>query len=146
MAKRVIAHIFTLLTLALSIVGCAPKEQNVCHVNPRNWDRSAEITIENNDTNTSFDISFFVRCNIDFNQKMLPVVVRTIAPDSSVHSEQAVWVFDSERAATPTATIQKIGYRNTCRLDQQGKYTFSVTPQTSVRGIEAVGLIIEKQE
>ena len=55
-------------------------------------------------------------------------------------------VFDSERAATPTATIQKIGYRNTCRLDQQGKYTFSVTPQTSVRGIEAVGLIIEKQE
>ena len=146
MAKRVIAHIFALLALTLSAIGCTPEEQNVCHVNPRNWNKSADITFENSSTNTLLDISFFVRCNADFSVKALPVVVRTEAPNSSVSSEQVVWVFDSERAANPTATIEKIGYRNTCLLQHQGTYTFSVIPQSPVRGIEAIGLIIEKQK
>ncbi len=146
MAKRAIAHIITLLAVVMSMVGCTPKERCVCHVNPRNWSRSADIVFENNDPETRLDISFFVRCNAGFDTKVLPVIVRTEAPDSSVSCERALWVFDSERAATPTATIQKIGYRNTCQLKQRGTYTFSVIPQRPVRGIEAVGLTIEKTE
>lgn len=145
MAKRYLAHIFSLLALALILSGCTPKKQNICHVNPRNWSQSADLSFDNIDTDTKLDISFFVRYNADFAIQPLPIIVRTEAPDSSVSSEQVLWVFDSERATSPTASIQKIGYRKGCRLNQQGKYTFSLTPQTSVRGIEAVGLIIEQQ-
>lgn len=147
MTQRIISHITAILAFAALLVGCAPKEKNVCHVNPNNWDRSADIVYENSQPGTSYvDISFFVRCNADLDINMLPVVVRIIAPDSAECIEQSIWTFDPEKPTAPATTVQKIAYRSTCAMNQIGKYIFSVTPMQSVRGVEAVGIITEKTD
>lgn len=147
MTKRITSFITACLALVLLVTGCAPKEKNVCHVSPTNWHKSADIVYDNKESGeTFFDISFFVRCNADFDLKMLPVVVRTIAPNSAECIDQAIWVFDSEKPSTPATTTQKIAYRSTCAMNQPGKYTFSIVPMQAVRGVEAVGIVLEKTD
>lgn len=146
MIQRVPKSIFTIAALLLLSVGCAPKEKNICYVNPQNWSKSADIVYDNSDTEGLYNIYFFVRCNADFDLKTQPVVIRVVSPDSSVNIDQAIWVFDADKAPTPTGTIQKIGYRSTCMLNQPGKYTFSIVPLSPVRGVEAVGLTFEKTD
>lgn len=144
MEKSFTTYLTAILVSVLLMAGCAPKEKNVCYVDPLNWSKSADIIYQNNDTNAVLDISFFVRYNADFDIKTLPVIVRSSAPDSSITIDQFIWSFDGEKAPTPTATIQKVAYRFTCLLNQTGKYTFSVVPMQAVKGVEAVGLIVEE--
>ncbi len=146
MLKKIAKYIIVVLCVSV-LTGCANRDKSICHVNPMNWDSAAEVVYDNeNEQYTLLDISFFVRCNVDFDLQTLPVVVRTEAPDSSITIEQYIWTFDSQKAATPTATIQKIAFRNTCMLNQKGRYTFSILPSMSVRGVEAVGLIVNDNE
>lgn len=123
--------------LALS-VGCGSRNKNICHVNPANWSNGAVVIIDNVDTQHLLDIEFFVKHNADFNLKTLPVVIRSIAPNGLECIDQAFWVFDEYDATATTASLQKIGYRSTCLLDQVGEYKFVISPLEPVRGIEAV--------
>ena len=144
MIQKVKRRAFTLVALLILSVGCTPKEKNICHVNPLNWSKSADIVFENKNTESLYNIYFFVRCNADFDLKTMPVIIRTTSPDSSTSIDRAFWVFDDEKAPTPTGTIQKIGYRSTCLLNTPGKYTFTIMPMEPVRGVEAVGLTVEE--
>ncbi len=146
MMKRVATYIAIVLAFSFLMTGCAPKEKNICHVNPKDWSNSANIFYENNQLDTYLDISFFVRCNNDFDVQAVPIIIQIEAPDSSIAFEHATWVFDGEKAPTPTASIQKIGYRSTCALNQRGTYKFSITPMYSIKGVEAVGLIVENNK
>lgn len=147
MRKIFSARIVAIVTCVALMVGCGPKEKNVCHVNPMNWSKSADIVYENNQPGQSYlDIAFFVRCNADFDAKMLPVVIRITAPDSSECIEPAIWMFDGELPTTPATTTQMVSYRTVCSLNQQGKYTFSIVPMQPVRGVEAVGITIEETD
>lgn len=147
MINRITSLIVVIMAFTLLMASCAPKEKNVCHVNPTNWSKGADIVYENDQPGTSYvNISFFVRCNADLDLKQLPVVIRTIAPDSAECIEQTIWSFDSEKPTAPATTIQKIAYRSTCAMNQPGKYIFSVVPMQAVRGVEAVGIITEKTD
>ena len=139
--KKIALALVALLTLS---VGCTPKEKNVCHVDPLNWSKGANIVYENNNTEALYNIYFFVRCNADFDLKTMPVIIRVTSPDSSISIDRAFWAFDEEKAPTPTGTIQKIGYRSTCLLNMPGKYTFTLMPMEPIRGVEAVGLTMEE--
>lgn len=144
--RRCIAAYLTAIVVAVLAAGCAkPVESVVCHVNPFKWSHCAEIEYDNRDTISLRTISFYVRTNSAFNAKELPVSIGIESPDSTLCTELQTWTFDSERMATPTATIRHIGYRHHCKLDKKGVYKFAVTPSESTHGIEAVGLIIEKE-
>lgn len=146
MVKRLTTYIATIMVFSLLMAGCGPKEKSICHVNPSNWNSSAELIYNNNQLDTYIDISFYVRCNNDFDVQALPIIVQIEAPDSGMTIDHAIWVFDSEKAPAPTATIEKIGYRSSCTLNQLGAYKFSVTPMCSVKGVEAVGIIVENNK
>lgn len=142
MLKRV-ATCMIMTLAAVLMVGCGAKEKNICHVNPNNWNNSAEIIYDNQQPNTILDISFFVRCNTDFDLDMMSVVISTESPNKEICIEPTTWLFDAEKAPNPTSTIQKIGYRSTCILNQVGEYKFSITPISAIKGVEAVGIVIE---
>lgn len=145
MRRRIAAYLATIVVVML-VAGCKkPIGSTICHVNPHKWSHCAEIEYDNRDTTSLRTISFYVRVNSTFDTKELPVSISIESPDSTRCIEQQTWSFDSERTATPTTTVKRIDYRNHCKLNKKGLYKFAVTPSESIRGIEAVGLIIEKE-
>ena len=144
--RRRIAAYLTAIVVAVLAAGCAkPVESVVCHVNPLKWSRPAEIEYDNRDTISLRTISFYVRTNSAFDAKELPVSIGIESPDSTLCTELQTWSFDSESTPAPTRAIKRIGYRNHCKLNKKGIYKFAVTPTEPAHGIEAVGLIIEKE-
>ncbi len=147
MTRRIATYLAVAAATALLAIGCAkPVESVVCHVNPNKWSAAAIVEYNNLDTLSMRDISFFARCNTSFERSELPVTIRIEAPDSTYCVEEVVWRFDSERAPMPTVATKQVGYRKDCQLKQQGRYTFAITPSEPAEGIEAVGLIIDKQK
>lgn len=147
MTGRITAYWATAVAVVLLVSGCAKAvDTALCYTNPRGWSEDARIEYNNSDTLSLRDLSFFVRLNTATERCELPVTIRIEAPDSTFATERCVWHLATERGSSPTATIERIGYRTECQLTQHGKYRFIVAPDRPVRGVEAVGIIIEKRD
>ena len=141
--KRIGFCVISALVMMLAAAGCAPKDKSICYVNPDNWSEPATVVADNVATDVLLDVVFNVRCNADLNLRILPVVIRTIAPNGLECIEQAFWTFGENDGPAAVASLQRVCYRSTCLLDQVGEYKFVVSPREPVRGIEAVIVNVE---
>lgn len=138
-------HILMGGILLTGVCGCQSPDQNVVtDVNPARWEHAAEIRMENADTVTLRDASFFLRYDDRFTEDTLTVRIATISPDSLRFEETfllAIPRIESPAALTAESTIP---YRHRLRLTKSGEYRWCVTPIRSVRGVEAVGIHLSK--
>lgn len=125
--------------------GCAsPWQTAAADVTPGGWDEPAEIRIENADTTTLRDADLFLRYDERFTEDTLTVRIATVAPDSLRFEE--VFLLAIPRSDGPAALTREslIPYRRHVRLTKTGEYRVIVTPQRSIRGVEAVGIRLSK--
>lgn len=141
-------RIYLLLCATVLIYSCCTSvcTERVADVDPHGWhtDTPARVTVENTDTVAKCDISLLVRVDNTFVPQTLPVVIRTIMPDS-VNFEETF----NLPLAIPTTMKENyyealIPYRTDVILDRTGKYTFEIsTLVDGVRGIWSVGITIK---
>ena len=126
-------------------IGCvSPHQSAVTDVNPIRWDRKAEIHMPNTDTVTLRDASIFLRCNDRFVEDTLTIRITTLTPDSLRVEEPFLLVIP--RSESPAALMREVvvPYRRRILFTRSGDYRCIVTPTRPIRGIEAVGINIEK--
>lgn len=123
--------------------------ERVADVDPQGWhtDAPATVTVINTDTVALYDIAILVRADNTLGQQTLPIVIRTITPDS-IRFEETL-----NLPLMPPATITEdfyetlIPYRNDAVLDRIGKYTFEISTRTDgVRGIWGIGITMKRSE
>lgn len=143
--KRSAAHIAAAAVAALLAGSCvSPHQSAATDVDPVRWDSRAEIRLPNADTVTLRDAVIFLRCNDRFTEDTLTVRIATITPDSLRFGEWFLLVIP--RSEGPAALMREasIPYRRRICLTQSGDYRCIITPIRPVRGIEAIGIDLEK--
>ncbi|MDE7070265.1 MAG: hypothetical protein K2O63_07145 [Alistipes sp.] len=126
--------------------GClSPHEAAMVDVDPCAWTEGACVEFENRDTLAERDLYLVVRyASLHGGQgDTLRLTVETLAPDSSRCTEQvSVPLPASERAAALRPQSRQL-YRRAAVLGQPGRYRITLTPSSSARGVEAVGIDLE---
>ena len=137
----------TWIAATLFAGGCvAPHGAVVTDVDSRGWSDTARIDFANEDSLRLRDMRLFVRHDNRFagGRRGLQVIVLT--PDSTMTSEHAVVNFrtsDADAALRREATAL---YRRRIRLGRCGRYSILLVPDTTVRGVEAVGIRLDASE
>lgn len=132
---------------ALLLGGCiASHRAVVTDVDSRAWSDTAQLTFPVDDTLHLSDLHFFLRYNDRFSADTLPVGVIVLSPDSLSVSERVT--LRIRRGTGPAAMGREadIPYRRRVRFSRRGEYRVLVVPDTTVRGIEAVGIHLTKSE
>ena len=143
--KRRIRQIIWCSVFLTGGAGCSSPYQNaVTDIPARKWSEAIEIRMENADTLTLRDAALFLRCNDRFTEDTLTVRIATLSPDSLRFEES--FLLAITRKNTPAALMHEylIPYRRRIRLSRTGEYRLVVTPERSVRGVEAVGIRLSK--
>lgn len=140
-------HIVAAATAALLAGGCiSPHQSAATDVDPFRWERGAEIILPNADTVTLRDAEVFLRCNDRFAEDTLTLRIATVTPDSLRFEELFRLVVPRGESPAPLMREATVPYRIRIRFAQQGDYRCILTPTRPVRGVEAVGINIEKSE
>lgn len=118
----------------------------VTDVDSRAWSDTAQLTLLNEDTLGLSDLRFFLRYNERFTIDTLSVTVVVLSPDSLCVSERVT--LHVRRGIGPVSMPREadIPYRDRVRFARRGEYRVCIVPDTSVRGIEAVGLHLINSE
>ncbi len=111
---------------------------------PHCWIRGESIIYNNSDTVSLVNISVSLRYNNSFRSDTLSVTVQTSLPDARQCIEPVVLHLAREYSATAVVSSESVLYRSSCRLAQMGEYIFTITPRSAVKGIEAVGIQIDR--
>ena len=148
---RCLWYITALFAAALLPAGCLSGSGGVPQsvmedVNPFGWLREQRLEFHNDDTVSLRDIAILLRCGADADEGELPMEIKFTAPDSSRFVERRTIPLVLRRGPVSTAETVAIPYRRSVRLTQRGVYSVSLKPLASVRGIEAAGITIEKQQ
>lgn len=117
----------------------------MCDVPVSGWSEPASALYCNSDTTGLYTLSLAVRHDGRMCGSELHAEVRFIAPDSSVYAERAVFPLAERGRCASVSAVEKVAYRRAVRLARQGEYTIIITPEGSVRGIEAVGMAFDKE-
>ena len=126
-AKRILRA--GLLLALLPAAGClSPHRSAVADVDPLGWREAAEVRFPNADTLAVCDLWLVVRYDAAFAGGPVDLEVTTVAPDSL--------------RATEPFTLRLARRRAVLRC--AGDYRMTIRPCRPVRGIEAVGVTIEK--
>ena len=140
-------HIAAATAAALLAGGCvSPPQSAATAVAPFRWERGAEIRLPNADTVSLRDAEVFLRCNDRFAEDTLTLRIATIAPDSLRFEEPFLLVIPRGESPAPLMREVAVPYRIRIRFTQSGDYRCILTPTRPVRGVEAVGVNIEKSE
>lgn len=132
---------------ALLAAGCiVPYEAAVTDVDPRSWSAPAVVQFENIDTASMRDVRIFVRCNARFDADSVPLRIVVLTPDSLRFEEPFTLRIASRKSPAALMRHAETTYRKHTVLDRAGTYRFVITPQYPVRGIEAVGIDILKND
>lgn len=127
------------------LFGCAsPRGSYFTDTSPDSWRKSITVAFPNADTLSTREISIALRCNEMFRDDTLSLHVALLSPDSLRYEEPVVLRIPRGRYAAPVSREIVIPYRQNSVLADSGEYLFTFTPMRSVRGIEAVGLIISE--
>ena len=128
-AKRILRA--GLLLALLPAAGClSPHRSAVADVDPLGWREAAEVRFPNADTLAVCDLWLVVRYDAAFAGGPVDLEVTTVAPDS--------------RGPSPLLCDTAVLYRRRAVLRCAGDYRMTIRPCRPVRGIEAVGVTIEK--
>ena len=137
----------TVLAIVLLILsGCiAPQTTTMHDVNPREWSESVTIVVENDDTLALRRLSFVLRYNRSFRDEGIALDIDIIQPDAASFNEKVDLYPSRPYSPSSIAATETIAYRESSVLRQRGNYLFTITPLHPVRGVEAIGINIEKQ-
>lgn len=134
-----------LLLALLPAAGClSPHRSAVADVDPREWSEAVEVRIANSDTLTACDLWFVVRCDAAYAGGPLEVEVTTVAPDSLRLTERFTAQLARPHGPSPLMRDTAVLYRRQAVLRREGDYRIAIRPCRPVRGIEAVGISVEK--
>lgn len=131
---------------AFAAAGCiAPQPAVVAEVDPRGWDEPVTLVVRNDDTLSLRTLSVVLRYNGDFRCDSLPLDITVLRPDAGRFAERVVLHPCYPYSPAAVAATENIAYRRRSVLDRGGWYLFTIRPVQPVRGIEAVGINIEKE-
>lgn len=141
--RSIIRHILLLAVVSVAVA---------CNTTPRTvemqdhegsvWSSAEEIYYTNQDSLLERDIKIVVRYDRTYKADSIALRVLTVAPDSMVLEEP--FVLRVPRLSDLRPDEQTFVYRSNVVLKHKGDYLFRLTPETAVKGIASVGLIIEE--
>ncbi len=133
------------LVAALIAVGCSERTVQMQSVNPRGWSQPQSVAFRNSDTLSMRTVSVVLRYNSAFRADTLALRIIVSLPDAGQFAETFDFIPSDRRKAAGVATVESVGYRRHSVLSQCGDYLFTIEPCKPVKGIEAVGINIEKE-
>ena len=134
-----------MLLFVLALASCRPASQIVMRdVPPLTWDSPAGIAFDPADSLGTSDLHVVVRYNGSFREDTLTLRIATCSPDSLRCEETLLLRIPPARTAAPLRSEYRIPYRRRVRFGRSAGYRMTFTPTRPVRGIESVGLQIEK--
>ena len=104
------------------------------------------LTAEAADTLALYDIEFFVRCNARLEEDTLTLRIVTLTPDSLRCEEPLRLTIPARSGAAALRREARATYRLRARMASPGTWCWRVAPTRTVRGVEAVGIRIEKSK
>lgn len=129
----------------VALAACRPASQTVMQDVPaRSWQAPVTVVFDPADTVTLNDLCAVIRYNEAFREDTLTVRITTYSPDSLRFAETLLLTVPHGHKAAPLRSQQRIPYRHRVRFGHAGTYRMTITPTRPVRGIESVGLQIEK--
>ncbi|WP_297807205.1 hypothetical protein [uncultured Alistipes sp.] len=125
--------------MALVLTSCTSPCRMMADVGVGAWHEPAELFIDNADTLAPCDLLLVVRSNTAFDGDTLTLRIGVLTPDS-LRCEESLLLSVPRGGSAAVARETQTVYRRNVVLADSGRYVFTVVPQRTVRGIEAVGL------
>ena len=136
-----------LLLALLPAAGCLSSHRAVvADVDPLEWRDGVQVRFTNADTLSECDLRFVVRYDAAFAGDPVDLEVTTVAPDSLRLTETFALRLAPSHGHSPLLRDTAVLYRRRAVLRREGEYRMTIRPSEPVRGIEAVGITIEKSE
>jgi hypothetical protein len=115
-------------------------------VNRNGWSEQVDVCYDNRDTSSLYDMSIALRVGNRFQAKELPLHVVFVTPDSLRYEERVVLPVKAAPLQDDSRRVEiLVPYRRDVRLASSGIYGVSITPECSVVGIEAIGVVFENR-
>ncbi len=134
------------VVILFAAAGCiAPQPTVMSEVNPQEWSEPVTLVVRNDDTLSMRTLSVVLRYNDDFRCDSLPLDIAVSLPDAGQFAEHVVVRPEFPYSAAAVSAIENIAWRRRSVLGQSGYYLFTIQPAQSVRGVEAIGINIEKE-
>ena len=137
--------VVALLCVAAMLSCMAPQRSFMSNIRGGEWCAPVDIVYNNEDTVALRTISVVVRYNCDFKSNAMPVTLRLTAPDGRSAEESCTILLRRPHAVAAVATVESVPYRVHNRMSQSGYYIFTITPDSALRGVEAVGVEIVEE-
>ena len=136
--------LFAIGVLLLS--GCiAPQTTIMRDVNPREWNEPVTFVVDNDDTVSFRRLAFAIKYNNALRDKAISLDINIIQPDAASFGETVDLYPSHHDTPSVVSSVETIIYRESSVLRQRGNYLITITPLHPVRGVEAIGINIEKQ-
>lgn len=136
--------------VVIAIICCScninPNSVAVADVSRSGWVEQIDLVYDNQDTSALYDMGVVLRLSSGFQAKMLQLNMVIVTPDSLRYEERValpVTVGQWHKEAESKEIV--LPYRQNVHLARQGVYGVSITPEGSVVGVEAAGVIFEKR-
>ena len=141
------AKYFALAAAAMiAAAGCiAPQPVVMSDTDPHGWSEPVTLTVRNDDTLSLRTLSVVLRYNGDFRCDSLPLDIAVSLPDAEQFAEHVVLRPEYPYSPAAVSATENIVWRRRSTLGQSGWYLFTIRPVQPVRGVEAVGINIEKE-
>lgn len=141
-------HLRSSIAIAgLLIGGClSPHQAVMTDTGGGTWSEKIRITLSNADTVTARDLYIVVRYNDSFRGDTLRLTIETTSPDSLVYEEPFTLGIPPRRQPAALADEISILYRRRVIFPDSGTYRIAFTPAVPVRGVEAIGVNLQKSE
>lgn len=121
--------------------GCiVPHGAAVTGVDSDGWRDTARISFVNEDTAVLRDMDLFVRHDSRFRRGFVSAEIIVAAPDSTMTAEHVLLHFGNPAEARARRQESAAPYRRRTRLARLGEYRIMIVPDSTVRGVEAVGV------
>lgn len=145
-AASVIVPIIAMLTLCTSCIDDSQRFVVMSDVDNEQWEETTSLYYENSDTLSKRRLSVALRYNDNFQSDTLSLSLRVSLPDGRYAKERITFGVDRPYHRAGASTIVTLPYREASVLHLTGCYIFSLTADSPQRGIEAVGIVIEREQ
>lgn len=141
-----VRQIVSAVAVLLVAAGCiAPQSVVMSDVDPQGWNEAVTLTVRNDDTLSLRTLYIVLRYNADFRCDSLPLDIAVSLPDAGQFAEQVVLRPEYPYSPAAVSATEELAWRRRSVFGQSGYYLFTIRPAQPVRGVEAVGINIEKE-
>ncbi len=131
----------------IGVGGCVASHQSVVvDVKSSGWAESVGVEMLNHDTVTLRDITIFVRYSPFEVGDSLRLTLSTTTPDSLSFTERVNIYLDPEIEPRGASRLLEFPFRSGVKWSQEGVYRVEFTPQQTIKGVEAIGINIVKNQ